>query len=335
MSDVMPYESRTFGSLSAAELAEYETAFSRVLSAAVGKANPDVIHTHHLWILSSVARQLFPRIPMVASCHGSDLRQFQQCPRLQERVLRGCRGLDAVFALTTAQKTAIASLYELPLERVWVAGAGYDSRLFTLGVKPAPNPVQLIYAGKLSNSKGLPHLFAALPRIDALPWQLHLVGAGGGHEGAGCLRRASDFGNRVCVHGPKTQVEVAALMKQSHVLVLPSLYEGLGLVILEGIASGCRVVATHLPGVEEVLGDVRARFIELVQPPRLHSVDVAYAEDEAAFEDALANALRAQILAARAQPNIDLTPMREQLTAFSWSNVFRRVERVYSAVLDR
>lgn len=335
MSDVMPYESRTFSSLSPSELAEYETAFSSALKAAFHKAEPDVIHTNHLWIVSSLARQLFPRIPIVASCHGSDLRQFQRCPHLQERVLRGCRELDAVIALTAAQKMEIARLYNVTSERLWVGGAGYDSALFTTGVKPDPNPVRLIYAGKLSRSKGLPYLLAALKQIDALPWQLHLVGGGGGEEGAACVNRARAFGDRIWIHGPKTQIELAALMKQSHVLVLPSLYEGLGLVILEGIASGCRIVATQLPGIDEVLGDVRATFIDLVASPRLHSVDIPYAEDERAFESALADALRAQILAAREQPNIDVTPMREQLRAFSWSSVFRRVEEIYVAALDR
>jgi len=335
MSDVMPYESRTFSSLSPAELAEYESAFSSALRAAFRKAEPDVIHTHHLWIVSSLARQLFPRIPMAASCHGSDLRQFQRCPHLQEQVLRGCRELDAVIALTAAQRREIARLYNVTPGRLWVGGAGYDSTLFTPGVKPDPNPVRLIYAGKLSKSKGLPHFLAALKRIDALPWQLHLVGGGGGEEGAACVTQARELGDRIRIHGPKTQVEVARLMKQSHVLVLPSLYEGLALVILEGIASGCRVVTTQLPGVDEVLRDARSPFIDLVAPPRLHSVDIPYAEDEAVFESALADALRAQILAAREQPNIDVTPMREQLEAFSWSSVFRRVEEVYFAMLDR
>jgi glycosyltransferase involved in cell wall biosynthesis len=335
MSDVMPYDSRTFGSLSATELMEYENAFSQVLRDAFQRTRPDVIHAHHLWILTALARELFPRTPIVVSCHGSDLRQFQLCPHLQERVLRGCRGVAAVMALTAAQKTDITRLYGMSPQHVRVAGAGYDSTLFKAGVKPDPTPVRLVYAGKLSRAKGVPNLLAALERIAVLPWELHLVGGGGGQEGAACLGRARELGDRVRVHGPKTQAELAALMNQSHVLVLPSLYEGLALVILEAIASGCRIVATDLPGVGEVLGSERPSFVDLVAPPRLHSVDVPYAEDAEKFEEALAAALRAQIVAARDQPNIDITPLNDRLSAFTWPSVFARVQQAYFSVAGR
>lgn len=329
MSDVMPYPSRTFRSLSPEEIAQYEAVFSHSLRVAFENARPDVIHAHHLWIVTSLARQLFPDTPVVASCHGSDLRQFEYCVHLRERVLRGCRALDVVLALTEAQRTDIVSLYKIPDKRVRSVGAGYDQRIFVQAAKPAPNPVQLIYAGKLSRSKGVPHLLRALRQIDSLPWRLHVVGSGAGEEirldaaSLGALRE------RVCIHGARTQVELAALMKQSHVLVMPSLYEGFGLVLLEAIASGCRIVTTRLPGVQEVLGGEALSFVEVVSLPRLHSVDRPYAEDEPAFESALATALRVQIEAAIRHPDIELGAFRARLDDYSWARVFARVQQAY------
>jgi hypothetical protein len=55
MSDVMPYESTRFCDLSEEDLCEYETAFSEILRHAVSRFKPDIIHSHHLWIVSSVA----------------------------------------------------------------------------------------------------------------------------------------------------------------------------------------------------------------------------------------------------------------------------------------
>ena len=54
MSDVMPYESTRFCDLSEEDLCEYENAFSEILKHAVSRFNPDIIHSHHLWIVSSV-----------------------------------------------------------------------------------------------------------------------------------------------------------------------------------------------------------------------------------------------------------------------------------------
>ena len=96
MSDVMPYESTRFCDLSEEDLCEYEKAFSEILQNAVHKFKPDIIHSHHLWIVSAMAHELFPHIPMVTTCHGSDLRQFQNCPHLQEKVFVGTGGLEFI-----------------------------------------------------------------------------------------------------------------------------------------------------------------------------------------------------------------------------------------------
>ncbi|CAB1057229.1 glycosyl transferase, group 1 [Olavius sp. associated proteobacterium Delta 1] len=70
-----------------------------------------------------------------------------------------------------------------------VVGAGYNDKLFTQNIKPEPSPIQLVYAGKLSNAKGVPWLLRALAKIETPNWQLHLVGGGSGAEKENCLRR--------------------------------------------------------------------------------------------------------------------------------------------------
>jgi len=212
MSDVMPYESSRFCDLSEEDLCEYEKAFSEILQNAVHKFKPDIIHSHHLWIISSLARQLFPEIPMVTSCHGSDLRQFQNCPHLQKRVLTGCRKIDVVMALSEAQKNEIIRLYNLVPEKIIIAGAGYNDSLFYLNTKPNPDPVQLVYAGKLSNAKGVPWFLRALQSVSSPAWQLHLLGSGSGEEKEYCLMLAKELGKRVCVHGALPQKALAKIM---------------------------------------------------------------------------------------------------------------------------
>jgi glycosyltransferase involved in cell wall biosynthesis len=333
MSDVMPYKSTRFCDLSHDELEEYERVFSKIIKDAVNTFEPDIIHSHHLWIMSSLAGQLFPEIPMVTTCQGSDLRQFQNCPHLQKRVLMGCRRLDAVMATSEAQKKEIVRLYDLTPEKIIVIGAGYDSALFTSNPKPAPNPVQLVYAGKLSKAKGVPWFLRALSMIDSTAWQLHLVGDGNGEEKDYCLRLAKELGNRVVVHGAVSQKALAEIMKQSHILVLPSFYEGLPMVVLEGLASGCRIIVTGLPGVNEILRDVQVDFINLVEAPRLRSLDQPYHEDENLFQQNLVHALQTQIYAAHQRPEIDLSPIQDKLTLFSWTGAFKKVQDVYFRVI--
>ena len=333
MSDVMPYPSKCFSDLKEDELIEYENCFDQKVRNCVQEFNPDIIHSHHLWILSSLARNVAPDLPIVTTCHGSDLRQFRKCVHLQEKIRAGCRRLDAVMALSEAQKKEIAKLYSLPLTKIHVVGAGYNDRLFTPQEKPPPEPVQLVYAGKLSYAKGVPWLLRALSKIHVLPWRLHLVGGGSGEEKQACLRLADDLGDRVEVHGAVSQKDLAAIMKQSHIFVLPSFYEGLPLVVLEALGCGCRVIATNLPGIHEILGKLQTNLISLVKIPRLHAIDSPVEEDEKQFEADLENALKEQIREAMAQPQIDLSPIAEIMTSFSWAGIFERVQAVYFETL--
>ena len=333
MSDVMPYESTRFCDLSEAALNEYEKAFSQTLQNAVYKFKPDIIHSHHLWIVSSLARQLFPNIPMVTTCHGSDLRQFQNCPHLQEKVLLGCRKIDVVMALSEAQKNDINRFYNRAAEKIIVTGAGYNDSLFYLDTKPNPDPVQLVYAGKLSNAKGVPWLLRALQSISTPAWQLHLLGSGSGEEKEHCLMLAKALGEKVHIHGALPQKSLAEIMRHSHILLLPSFYEGLPLVILEGLASGCRIVTTDLPGTREILGGFHTDMISLVRTPRLRYTDQPYREDENSFEQNLKKAIWQQMNAASKCAQIDLSPIQHKLDSYTWTGIFKKVREAYLTCL--
>jgi glycosyltransferase involved in cell wall biosynthesis len=333
MSDVMPYESTRFCDLSEVDLCEYEIAFSKILRNAVDKFKPDIIHSHHLWIVSAMARRLFPNIPMATTCHGSDLRQFNSCSHLQKKVSSGCREIDVVMALSDAQKKEIMHSYHLPSEKIVVTGAGYNDDLFYLTPKPNPNPVQLVYAGKLSNAKGVPWLLRALKSINSPAWQLHLLGGGSGKEKENCLALAEELGKRVRVHGALPQKRLAKIVRSSHILVLPSFYEGLPLVILEALASGCRVVATDLPGTREILGNFSTDYISLVEIPRLRFTDQPYREDETLFEQNLKKAIQQQIDAASQYGQIDFSPIQDKLDAYSWAGIFKKVRKAYQTCL--
>ncbi|MDA3814032.1 MAG: glycosyltransferase family 4 protein [Candidatus Cloacimonetes bacterium] len=334
MSDVMPYESVRFCDLSAEELNDYETAFSKILQRAVDKFKPDIIHSHHLWIVSSLARQLFPEIPMVTTCHGTDLRQFKNCPSLRKRVLKGCKEIDVVMALSEDQKKEIIRLYKFAPEKIIVVGAGFNDDLFYPEIKPKPDPAHLVYAGKLSNAKGVPWLLRALREISFPDWQLQLVGSGTGKEKENCLLLAKEFGDKVCLHGAVPQEKLAEIMRRAHIFILPSFYEGLALVILEALASGCRIVATDLPGIKEILGNYKTDFISLVKLPRLRNTDQPYQEDENEFEQDLKDAIQQQIKAAIVCPQTNLSSIQNKIDSFTWSSVFEKVSEVYLKCLD-
>ncbi len=333
MTDVMPYPSKRFCDLSNSELERYENCFAGKLSAVVNSFQPDIIHSHHLWIVTSVAKRNYPGLPLVTSCHGTELRQLHNCPHLARRVIEGCQKIEGVLALSKIQKSEVMEAYGISEKRVHVVGAGYNAELFKPARKPSPRPVQIIYAGKLNRPKGVPWLLRALARLGDLDWQLHLVGSGSGPEKDECLRLAHKLKNRIVIHGALSQPQLADVMRSAHLLVLPSFFEGLPLVLLEALACGCRLIATSLPGVAEVLGGLNTDYVRLVETPRLKNVDKPFKEDEARFERNLLKAIRQQIEAVIIEPQIDYSQIEDQIAAYSWSSIFRRIEPVYWQVL--
>lgn len=329
MSDVMPYASARFRDLEPAQLDAYESVFGERLDRVVADFRPDLIHSHHLWLLSSLVRRRFPDLPVVTNCHGSDLRQFRNCPHLRERVLAGCRDLDGVVVLSRAMRDDVLELYGIPPERVHVVGAGYDDRLFRPGTKPVPDPVQVLYAGKLSRAKGVPWMLRALGRLEPGSWRLHLVGSGGGPEAAECLALARELGPAVEAHGAVPQAELAGLMRASHLFVLPSFFEGLPLVVVEALAAGCAVVATDLPGIRELVDDAPASAVRRVALPRLEDSDRPLAQDEEAFTARLAEALGAAIHGLGRGEGPGPQELEPIVSACRWPGIFDRIGAIW------
>lgn len=263
MSDVMPYKSTVFSTLTPSQVNQYERAFGKVLKKAADMFRPDIIHSHHLWLLSSITRDLLPGIPMVTTCHGTCLRQLALCPALGSKVGKSCKKIDRIMALSNYQKNEIIRTHSIPADQIDVVGGGYDETLFNFTEKPLPPPVEILYAGKLSYSKGLPWLLKSLQKLaspDSLScWHLHIAGGGSGDEKMDSLALAAKLGNRVTIHGNLEHKDLSILMKCSHLFVLPSFFEGLPLVLMEALACGCRILTTSLPGTREVLGSCETK----------------------------------------------------------------------------
>lgn len=334
MSDVMPYPSRTFSSLGPADIDSYLDHFKSAIASALALFKPDVIHTHHLWLVSSIIKDLAPEIPVAVSCHGSDLRQFHQCPSLGASVSRGCRKIERVCSLTASQHDEIAALHGIEKRCMNVVGAGFDEQLFNLEERPRKNKDRctILYAGKLSYAKGVPWLLRALKSLERFEFHLHLAGSGQGHEYRRCIEEAGELGSRVTIHGPLPQNELAGLMRLSDIFILPSLFEGLPLVVLEALACGCRVIATDLPGCREIAGRLPDGSVSLLPAPVTLDAATCRPADEHHFTDDLARALRPHMRDKTCSGSHLLSSA--DLDYFSWKSVYRRIEKTWIEIVS-
>jgi glycosyltransferase involved in cell wall biosynthesis len=173
---------------------------------------------------------------------------------------------------------------------------------------------------RLSPQKGLHHAIDALPRILATHPRAHLlsVGAQDHREWLDDLRRRSaERGVAGHVHFLGPRRDIPDLLRASDVFLFPSLFEGLGLALIEAMASGCVCVAS---AVGPIAGIVRDGVDGLLVPP-----GDAAALARAVLE-AMSDAARRRMLAASAKE----TAARR----FDPGAAADRLEAIYERVLS-
>lgn len=332
MSDAMPYKSTKYCELTEDMLNKWKKAFKKIIVEAIDVFNPDIIFTHHLWLLTSLVREIAPNIKIIGICHGTDIRQFMKCSKYREEVLMGCGKLDLVFSLSQEQKELINRLYYISKEKIVVIGGGYNSDIFYNSYSDNSNSeIKLIYVGKLSYAKGIVSLLNAYEKIkDKYSIKLLLVGSGVGDEERYIHQLGQSLGSSVEFLGELTQDKLGHYFRESHIFILPSFYEGLSLATLEALASGLLVVVTSIPSLKSYLGKTinNSGVIEYVQLPSMMEVDVPIEKDLVLFEENLKLAIEKQI--AKVYKDFTINDLvKDKIDKMSWENIFNKIEKYF------
>lgn len=327
MSDVMPYPSTRWSDLNPVNLKTYRNAWRKHIDETLARERPDVIHVHHAWVLAALIREMVPDVPLVIHTHGTELRQRQICPELSEDITNSCQQADAWVVLHQKHAEAYRDAYIIPEERIHLVGAGFRNDVFTV-TDSNRDPLAVVYAGKLSEAKGLLPLLSSVESLAKRRQglRLHIAGDGAGPEAVHIKEQMQALSPLVTWHGRLDQQELAKLLRQCSVFVLPSYYEGLPLVLVEALASGCRLVASDLPGIRNALAPFLKDALELVSPPSFLSIDQPDPTTLAAYSGRLEEALD------RALERGPTTGEGIALESFTWKAVFGRVENVWNRV---
>ena len=159
-----------------------------------------------------------------------------------------------VLVLGTASRAFVLDELQCRPERVRIVINGVPApKCIRRGEEVAGRPFRILFVGNLSERKGVSDLLTAFTQLGKPNTTWHVTLAGGG-DVEGYRRRARDLGlgGNVEFIGWAHQTQVADLMANADVLVLPSYDEGLPLVILEALAMGLAVICTpvgEIPGI--------------------------------------------------------------------------------------
>jgi glycosyltransferase involved in cell wall biosynthesis len=222
---------------------------------------PAVFHAHLSWPLASMyplGAAVLARIPaVVATFHLFPPGSFGRPSLLQSRLLGA--GVGRAVAVSQAIAALVVEVLGWPAHKVELIRNGVaierlqqprDSALREALTAGSDDFVFLTVA-RLDPQKGLDVLVRAARSLGSA----RFVIAGTGPERARLEADAAalGLGERVLFVGHRA--DVPALLAASDAFVLPSLFEGTPLALLEAMAAGKPVIASAIPGTDEIVVD--------------------------------------------------------------------------------
>jgi glycosyltransferase involved in cell wall biosynthesis len=267
----------------------WSTSARRGIEAVMDDLRPDVVHLHNIYhqlspsVLAPVRRR---HVAAVMTLHDYKLA----CPtyrfldhgapceaclthRFWEPLRRRCNGGSLGASAVNAAELSIHTLtgayapvgvFACPsrfLEAKMRQGRVFPDRLRWIPnfvdvgdvtAAAAPGNGRVVFAGRLSDEKGVDTLLEAVARTPDL--RADVAGDGPARADLEALASTLGIGDRVAFHGRLSLAEVHDLLGAASVAVCPSRwYENQPLAVLEAFACGLPVVGTGLGGVPELI----------------------------------------------------------------------------------
>lgn len=262
----------------------------------LGQYRPDMLHSHRYkeHVLGACAAMLSYHPAVVQTFHGLEERlhgwaDFKMAVYSNLTTICGRRAAKGFVGVSGEIADVLRRRF--PHGDVRCIKNGIDLTRATSRVAPSemrarlglPAEASVIGAiGRLTPVKGIEFLLKAFtqakkrsaPRI----WKLIVVGDGPLKPSLEALASELGVASDTCFLGART--DVFDVMAALDVLTLPSLHEGVPVVLLEAMALGVPIVASQVGGVPEILADYKeARLVPSQSPDLLADAIVELAED--------------------------------------------------------
>lgn len=156
------------------------------------------------------------------------------------------------------------------IEPIGIPPGSFDRAAYRASLGVAPNDVMALNLARLSEQKGHKYLFEALAslRKEATFPNLKCVLAGDGPLQESLEQQVSDMGLSEQLTFLGFRKDVTELLWACDFLVLPSLWEGLPLVLLEALSAGKPCIATEVDGSAEAVQDGKTGIVVPARDPK-------------------------------------------------------------------
>ncbi|MEV0224106.1 glycogen synthase [Streptomyces sp. NPDC050704] len=323
--------------------------FSVDLSMAAALEGRELVHSHTWYAnLAGHFAKLLYGVPHVMTAHSLEPLRPWKAEQLgggyalsswAERT--AIEAADAVIAVSGAMREDILGCYpSLDPAKVRVVHNGIDTSLYQpdhgtdviTRVGLDPSRPYVLFVGRITRQKGVPHLLRAVRDIDPAAQVVLCAGAPDTPEIDQEFRDLYQELSRVRegVHWIPQMLprpDVIQLLTHATAFVCPSVYEPLGIVNLEAMACGTAVVASRVGGIPEVVADGETGLLVSLEG----SADGPAEE----YEARLARALDSLLADPETARRMGEAGRERAVREFGWDAVARRTVQLYEELLKQ
>lgn len=282
----------------------------------LGGLKPDIIHSHSAdmgFFISFAAR--FYGIPVINTCHGIsfDDKQYFFLKRWAEKFFLKYSGFKKIIVV---DKNGLEILKKARIEKGIYVPNGVDIHKFDKKQeRKSGGKTEFLFVGRLEKQKGLEYLIQAAKLLKGTD-DFEIIIVGNGEEAENLKKTATDLEVEHIIKftGKLSERDLIEQYTKCDIFVLPSLWEGLPLTLLEAAAARLPIIATEVGGIPSV-----------------------FTNGENAL---LVKARNSRELAGKMQELITDTELRKTLSAsarklaeqYSWENSAKKLENIYDEV---
>ena len=251
----------------------------------IRKIKPDVIHSHSAdlgFIISFPA--MIHNIPVINTCHGVTFpyRQYSFFKRSAEKFFLMHGRFKSII---TVDKNSLRFFKDIKVDNAVYIPNGVDIERFNSKrlKKKDENEIKFLFAGRLETQKGIKYLIRAveilLNRTDN--FKVLLIGDGSQREELEDLICRNNLNDHMVCFGIITDDELRDLYCTYDAFILPSVWEGFPLTILEAWAAGLPVISTNVGGIPDICeNNKNALLVPPKNPEALASAMYMLIKDE-------------------------------------------------------
>ncbi len=225
----------------------------------------DVVHTHLIFadIIGRLAA-LFAPVKIFSSVHGIEWYHRKntlpaRIVRLADRLLGRWSG-GHYIAVSRAVKQVLVDLVKISPDSITLLYNAIPLHENKTPRQQKRKALRLLFVGRLTKQKNVVCLLRAVSLLKNKNLGLTVVGDGP------CMPKLKNMAKELQLEQTLTfngaQLDVREHYQSHHLLVLPSLYEGLGIVILEAFSYGLPVIGSDVGGITELLSGDRGVLFE-------------------------------------------------------------------------